>query len=395
METSLSRMAARCTDDVRTSTHACTSGVCRSLAAPFHLSLGLIWRVLFFSLIAWPVLADEPLPLLAPSPIPQAQVEGAKTPESESEIPALPLMLAGEPLESPILPVPEMPTGSPGYWIVSSRQAVQTIHEASRGSWGLNVFHRCPTGEMSPSNLPALTASLNPQLPVCIFVHGSFVKWESQCHESHAFYQRLCALYGGPLQMIFFTWPSDGPRTHLVSVDVAVRGRRADFNGFHLGYLLTQIPESCPVTLIGHSHGGRLILSTMHLAGGGTIEGNRFPYSMGANRRFRAVLAAGALDHNWLNPGQPYSCALNRLECLLNLQNKEDRALFFYPLSRPFAHRAIARAGVTPRDYEKLGYNGAKIRDVDVTSAVGAHHYWPNYYQQPSVVMTILPYLVF
>lgn len=354
-------------------------------------------KVIIGVLVSWPVLADEPSSLFAPEPESRAmELDSSFIPaEIPLPLPALhrPTEIAALPQELDLVPTPEYSAAAAGsYWVVSSRNSVQNIHEASRGPWGVNVYQRFSDGQMIQSDLPTLVSQLNPTLPVCVFAHGSFVQWESQCKESHDFYHYVSGCHPGPVQMIFFTWPSDGPRTHLFAVDVAVRGRRADFNGFHLAYLLSQIPESCPVTLIGHSHGCRLLLSTMHLAGGGTVEGCYFPYSVG-NRRFRAVLAAGAMDHNWLNPGEMYGCALNRLECLLNLQNRDDRALAFYPLSRPFAHRAIARSGLTQRDYRLIGSNAAKVRDVDVTGIVGHSHYWPSYYSQPAVIATILPYL--
>ncbi len=372
------------------------------------LQFGL--RILFgavCALVTWPVAAEEARGLFAPDSttarveildiVPADIPQPIPSPPSSFQSSApldLPTLVASRPEEGELSPIPG-PAPNNSYWIVSSRGSVQTIYEASRGPWTLDVYQRFSDGQMIPSNLGTLRSQLDPNLPVCIFAHGSFVKWESQCKESHEFYRRLAACHPGPLQVIFFTWPSDGSRTHLFTIDVAVRGRRADFNGFHLGNLLTQIPETCPVTLIGHSHGGRLILSTMHMAGGGTIEGHYFPFSMGQNRRFRVILAAGALDHNWLNPGEVYQCALNRVECLLNLQNRGDRALAFYPLSRPFAHRAIARSGITQRDYSLLGYNAAKVRDVDVTDVVGPSHFWPQYYSQPAVIGTILPYLYY
>jgi esterase/lipase superfamily enzyme len=247
---------------------------------------------------------------------------------------------------------------------------------------------------MQGSNLAALSSQLVPGVPVCIFVHGSFVQWESQCREAHSLYVRMRSASSAPLQMIFFTWPSDGPYTYLFPIDAAVRARQADFNGFHLAYLLSQIPESCPVSLIGHSHGTRVVLATMHMAGGGTVEGFGFPYAMGA-RRYRVILAAAAMDHNWLNPGQPFGCALNRVECLLNLRNRHDVPLAFQPLSRPFAHRALARAGFTSHDTSRLGYNAAKIRECDVTHLIGHAHLWPEYYKQGGIIAAMLPYVYF
>lgn len=348
-------------------------------------------RTLFFLLIAAPAVASEPVALLTP----------------ETQVPPLPT-LAAEPTlvapgldGSPVEPAISDPAsgvatqGISSYWMVSSRYSVQNIHQSARGPWGLFVQEIYCNGTLRNSSIEELSRTLIPGIPVCIFVHGSFVELPNQYVEAAGFYSRVQAQSPGPIQMIFFTWPSDGPYSGCFPVDVAVRGRQADFNGFHLAYLLSNIPESCPVCFVGHSHGSRVILSGMHLAGGGTIEGHSFPYSTGPSRRIRVILAAGAMDHHWLNPGQQYECALNRVECLLNLQNRHDLALAAYPLSHLFARRAVARSGFTQHDARKLGYQSLKLRNCDVTHLVGSKHYWPYYYKQPSIVAAMIPYLHF
>lgn len=355
-------------------------------------------RVLFLSLIAFPVLAGETDGISSADQSALSQT-AAVTPDETLLLPAapqpIPLMLAAKPDASP---EPVMPAPTPDlshYWMASSRCSVQNIHERCRGPWGLGIQELHCDGTSRHSSLAELSAQLVPGIPVCIFVHGSFVELQNQYVEAAGFYSAVRGRNPAPLQMIFFTWPSDGPYTGCFPLDVAVRGRQADFNGFHLAYLISQIPESCPVCLIGHSHGTRVILSATHLAGGGTVEGYAFPYSTGPQRRMRAILAAGAMDHHWLNPGQRYECALNRLECVLNLQNRHDLALAAYPLSRPFARRAVARSGFTSRDSRSLGWNAAKLRDCDVTDLVGPKHYWPYYYRQPGIVSAMTPYLYF
>ncbi len=71
--------------------------------------------------------------------------------------------------------------------------------------------------------------------------------------------------------MIFYTWPSDGPYTYIAPVDIAVRGCRADFNGFHLAWLLSNIPiiirSACGVTATG-----RGVMSCVQLLAGGEVE---------------------------------------------------------------------------------------------------------------------------
>lgn len=343
-----------------------------------------VLRVLVLSAIAFPVAAQElpPAPvLLQPqlaAPLPGVELPPAVL-DSVPVVPAAPFV--GD-------------ATAPNYWIVSSRCSVQSFAEVCRGPWHLDVYQRTPDRQLHHSNLATLTSQLVPGIPVCIFSHGSFVEWESQCRQAHEFYVRIRQSCRGPLQVIFFTWPSE-PHSHLtMPFEVNLRGRQADFNGFYLTELISHVPCACPVSLVGHSHGARVILTAMHLAGGGTMEGYASPCSV-AGHRFRVVLAAAAMDHHWLNPGQLFGCALNPVECLLIFRNREDLPLSVYPLSRLFARRALARSGVTPRDADLIGWNSAKIRQCDVTELLGHGHYWPNYYEQPGIIANMVPYVYF
>ncbi len=274
---------------------------------------------------------------------------------------------------------------APHYWIVSSRCDVQHKRHMHLDDGVLDVYERTADGQLHNTNMGSLQAGLIPGVPVLMCVHGSFVAWEDECYESHLAYQwfrNSCPNL--PLQVVFFTWPSNGMITGLLPTDVAIRGKQAEFNGFHMGRLMNCIPESCPVTLMGHSFGCRVILSTLHLAGGGAIHGLQFPGAMTAHR-YRAVLAAAAVDHHWLNPGDRYGCALPRTECVVNLQNRKDLALAFYPLHRLFAGRPLARSGLTRRDTRLLGAESQKVINIDVTAIEGHNHLWPGYFNSPEI----------
>ena len=144
--------------------------------------------------------------------------------------------------------------------------------------------------------------------------------------------------------MLFLSWPSDGILTltpgnpassALPGVDVAILGRRAEMNGIRLARLVQMLPPECPVCLIGHSHGARMVASALHLMGGGTISECQLSYQPAA-RRVRAIFAAAAIDHDWFNPGQRFDCGFRSAECMLNLKAPGDWALAVYPLRRPF-----------------------------------------------------------
>jgi hypothetical protein len=309
------------------------------------------------------------------------------------------------PLQTPALPDfqqrPSLPNfqqrpvvAGPCYWSVSSRQSAQ--HPRDWSGCPLDVTQRNADGSWSQSSIPGLVSQLQPGAPVLICVHGSFVSVEDNCKESAEAYNALRAIAPNcPLNIIFYTWPSDGPYTFVAPLDVAIRGNRSDFNGFHIAWLLSNIPDQHPVCLWGHSHGNRAVMSCVQLLAGGEVEGYCFTGYRSPSKRFRIVMAAAAFDHHWLNPGQRYDRVAARVEGILNLQNRKDLPLALYPLSRPFAHRAIARSGVTIRDRSKMGSQASKVADCDVTELLGHAHYWPEYYSRPQILQTAVPYVFY
>lgn len=284
----------------------------------------------------------------------------------------------------------------PQYWIVSSRCDVQHRRHLHLDDADLDVYQRAADGQLYHVNLATLQAQTIPGVPVLMCFHGSFVTWQDECAESHGAYQAIRAACPHlPLQVIFFTWPSDGLITGILPTDVAIRGRQAEFNGLHAARVITCLPPSCPVSLLGHSHGCRVILSTLHLAGGGDIQGMTYPAIQATPRRYRAVFAAAAVDHHWLNPKDRYGCALPVTECIINLQNRKDMALAVYPLHRLFAGRALGRTGLIRRDVRKLGGESQKVVSVDVSDIEGHNHLWPGYFQSPEIMSTIAPVLYY
>lgn len=284
----------------------------------------------------------------------------------------------------------------PQYWIVSSRCDVQHKRHKHLDDGELDVYQRTADGQLSGANLATLQSQMIPGVPVLICFHGSFVTWEDECLESHQAYQWIRnACPQLPLQVIFFTWPSDGMITGLIPTDVLIRGHQAEFNGFHAARVITCLPPSCPISMIGHSHGCRVILSALHLAGGGDVQGLTYPAIQASPRRYRAVFAAAAVDHQWLNPKGRYGCALPVTECIVNLQNRKDLALAVYPLHRPFAGRALGRIGLLRRDTRKLGAETQKVTNLDVTEIEGHNHLWPGYFRSPEIAAAIAPVIYY
>ena len=289
----------------------------------------------------------------------------------------------------------QQPADAGGFWFVSSRGCPQGSLNSEPGC-PLTYMHVGADGCLRCSTEDVFRTSLIPGVPVCFVIHGSLVRWKDMLIEAPRVYRWLRgAAPHRPLQVVFFTWPSDRCLSPLPQIDVLVLGRMAEYNGFYLAKAVSQVPPSCPVSIFGHSHGARIASSALHLFGGGEILGRTLIGACGAGHRVRAVYAAAAIDHNWLNPGDRYDAALGQMEALLNVRNDDDLALCFYPLQRCFAAPALGEEGFTRRDIEAVGWQAPKLSTLDVTELLGTGHTWVHYYTQPQIAAAIVPWVYF
>ncbi len=291
----------------------------------------------------------------------------------------------------PALPVPAI---DHGYWIISAREADGNLGRSQLARFRVWRFDAGGRGRLT--TIDEFYGSLIPGAPVCFMAHGSFVDWESVRDDSRMTNHWLRSpAPQAPLHVVFFHWPSDDTPMLLLPVDVTILGRRASRYGFYVAEMISMIPDDHPISLIGHSHGARLVVSTLHVLGGGRVDDVAFAGGPYHRHRVRAVLAAAAFDHDWLNPGELYDRAVQRPEAILNLVNRRDRALGFYPLHRPLTLAAAARSGFTPGDRQSIGPQSQKLVDYDVTERVGTGHVWPTYYTNAGIAQSIAPYVLF
>lgn len=283
-----------------------------------------------------------------------------------------------------------------GFWFLNTHQSPQTF------AHGPPVFRprvcRYEQGKgYRSSDYSELLSRLEPGVPVCIMVHGSFVDTPSATRESCYTYHWIRSAAGNDrMQMIYFHWPSYRALSPLIQLDTNQLGRQAARNGFYLAELIAALPPDSPVSILGHSHGTRVACSALHLMSGGIVQGYRHR-SAGTNRRpIRTVFLAGAIDHHWLNPGEKYDRALDTTQCILNLKNSGDPALAIYPFRLPlFTRRPIGSLGMTSGDRRKTGMRSQKVLDFEVSGVIGHSHLWPYYFNSKRIAMTMRNYVYF
>lgn len=330
----------------------------------------------------------------------------------------LPLPRLASPSGGPILlPPPPLDVGSYNSssaccadtdWIVSSRGTRQDWDEC--GSTCLRVYRRECGQCLQPSSMDELKAAIDPCVPTCVFIHGSYVEFNWIVKESVATskWLRKCGC-GKPVQVIHFTWPSDEDARYLPG-SVRELTRRAEFNSFYLAALLGQLPIDCNcggrLTVLGHSHGGLMTAAAMHLLAGGAIQG----HTSCDRLRWKptVILAAAAIDRDWLDPNPPkdrmlgldqicnrgrYHRALSTVNRMVLLNNRHDFALKLYPARHLFTKQALGRVGFSRRDEARMGSALCRIREVDVSNILGCRHVWPYYLESQKISCIVAPYL--
>jgi hypothetical protein len=343
--------------------------------------------LVLLSAVAGPVALGQNLPVLPPvleSPEPAASPQNVLTSPQHVE---------------------QQPTTSiydEEHWIISVRHCQQRCHDCAHDC-SFDYVRSDWNGCATQSSDAEFHTWLKPGVPVCIMVHGSFVTADTVSEDSMNTFRWLRrAAPHLPLQVVFLTWPSEGLLTlnpavavssAVPELDIAILGRRAEFNGIRLAKLIQSISPQSPVCLIGHSHGARIVASGLNLLGGGELCGVRL--CDGPSHRIRTVLAGAAIDHDWMCLGQRYDRALNASECLLNIQVRKDWALMIYPLRKPFSPRALGSAGFTQGDLRSMGDEASHVANYDLSELIGYGHIWPRFYEHSSIADALVPWVYF
>ena len=289
------------------------------------------------------------------------------------------------------------PTLTENFWIVATYSNVQLM---TLDSWrNLEVGGISADAIIERRRLDDLHAAM-PDRVVVIQVHGSLTYFDAALAGglwAHAWLTLRGAMPPNAL-FIDFDWPSW--RVFKSDVrDINEKGRRAYIAGLHLAQLIQTFPPGTRVCLIGQSYGGRVVLSALHLLGGGQLDSQsgdppvRLPGAR-PDLRLRAIIIGAAADHDWLAPGQRFDRALFACEGLLNLHNSRDVALKLYPLLFRGGQRpSIGRRGLTAADFQALGPLAARIEQRDILDEVGPAHTLLDTIADQDVARWMAPYI--
>lgn len=280
-------------------------------------------------------------------------------------------------------------------WMVSARRAKVVAGEAV----GLDYW-RYADGNWHKASLDELVAA-DTKIPTCFHVHGNRVSLCEANAGGWHYYTTLTAAgcrERGPLRWVIFTWPSDrincGPRK-----DVQVKAVRAECYGFYLAWLVDRLSPDAQVSMLGYSFGTRLIGSSLHYLGGGSLRGRKLSEVHVENRHVRTIMLGAALDNDHFSPGHAMQMAPTQIDRLLLGLNPSDPALKWYALLyqiklRPRrGQQALGHMGVAGLSCSAL--NG-KVEQRNMQCAVGREHDTHGYhYLTPWFVERMRSYVYF
>lgn len=239
--------------------------------------------------------------------------------------------------------------------------------------------------------------SIQPEVPICVVVHGSFIP----ASEFRGFVDTYRWIRGAapdlPLHIVFYRWPSSADmRAVIPQLQVERLGQRADCHGLRLAMFLRRLPSRNPVSILAHSHGTRCASSALHLLAGGRVGHLQLSGTGAPERLYRVVYGAAAIDHHWLNPNQRFGRAFHSVESILNMRTRNDWALDLYTFRSSYSAAALGDVGLTPSDRLILGDAAQhKYSEYDVTSIVGFGHTSRAYVSHMEISRTFVPWLYY
>lgn len=332
--------------------------------------------------------------LTRPEPLESELAPIPRTVQSGPVLPA-PSQFAPQPV---IVPAEPIRGGEPwDCWVVSTRDLQGPEFLEQQGQAHLKFYHYQTGQRVRQGGESDFMASLDPHRPVCFFIHGGYYTFGDVLHESRVVDNWLKSGGAAPSpQLVCFTWPSE-TKAPIVPLDVLVLARRSAIHGAFLAALINRMPRQVPVSLLGHSFGGRTVAATLHVMGGGVLEEipRECDYGPVVPRRTRGVLLVPAIDHHWFNPGERYGLAPVAVEKMLVMTNSVDPVLPLYPLRKPLTARAMGQGGLSRVDRALIGPLHTRVQEFDIARHAGLKHNLDGFYTRPVLARPVVPFVTF
>ncbi|HEV3024996.1 MAG TPA: hypothetical protein VGX76_21125 [Pirellulales bacterium] len=281
------------------------------------------------------------------------------------------------------------------FWVVDTRQA-PLCRGLDQGVRQITYWKREPGRGLVRKSLAEFLAGVDPSLPTTVYVYGNAIKRRVAIKIA----ERLMDGIGRDVpayRMILWSWPSEHRWGIGLLENVAAKASWSESQGYYLAWLVDQIDVRTPLSLVGHSLGGRTVAAALQ----GLATRRMAGYDLGprkntatAHRTMQAALLAGAIDNRWLWPGWRYGQALTQVDRILVTRNPNDRLLRIYSNQQlPSGVRALGMTGI-PDLEPRLGDQAARVTTIDSRWA-GRAHRWSKYILTPEAQRLFRPFFFY
>jgi hypothetical protein len=228
-------------------------------------------------------------------------------------------------------------------------------------------------------------AADDPQMVTALWIHGNDVASENAVEQGHEIFHTVAGNGCRGVRFVIWSWPSDYVPGGLKN-DAQVKYHRTNIEPFYVGQVLDRIRPEIPAVLMGYSFGARISTGTLHLLGGGAINGRTLPLATTATERAprRAVLLAAAVGRDALAPGHRHSQALGQVDRMVITVNPRDRVLRFFPALADDGDEALGFSG--PSGLGRSGELRSRVVLFNVTPYVHKHHLSSEYQRSPEIM---------
>ena len=230
--------------------------------------------------------------------------------------------------------------------------------------------------------------------PVClnapqtvIYVHGNWMEWQNARERGLYVYQLLVAQTDKPIRLILYSWPSE--RDGRIAPDVREKASLAHVESYYLAEFLEHVPTDQTIGMIGFSFGSAVICGTLHLLGGGSLDGRTLPPPIATHRDVRVSMVAPAFDRNQLGQDGKYELAMGQVKRLVNLYNSADPVLKRFRFMDRGSPQAAGFLGINARNGMRLSSH-PNIEQYDCSRAAGRTHSEVEYYRNCPAFKTSL-----
>jgi hypothetical protein len=217
-------------------------------------------------------------------------------------------------------------------------------------------------------------------MPSLFYIHGNSLKHKGAMKGFWDVYEKMRCC-PGKKRLVCWSWPAERVfKTErlrfreMIRKNLQIKYVYAEYQGYYLGKLVSQMSLTQRVTLSGHSYGAITSAVALHLMGNGSVRGMKLEGGAPVERHnLRAAMISAAFDCDMLYPGHRYGQAFVAAEKILSTFNCHDRTLRKWP--RTGSLRGMQALGFSGMNAGRLGQFRHKFCQLNTYPENGRSHY--------------------